>query len=251
MRSLRNIRLIVAFQGTAYHGWQIQKDLLTVQGVLQQAIESVTGEAVSLIGSGRTDAGTHARALAANFKSSTRIPPANLVKALNSRLPRDIRVLSARRQALDFHARRSARSKVYRYQIYRGAVLPPHLAVEYYHFPFDLSLPAMRQAATHFVGTHDFASFAATPRGGPQGEENTIRTVISCGFASRGRRLLFTVEGDGFLHHMVRNMVGTLLEVGQGRIAIQDFVRLFQLRDRSRSGFTAPAHGLVLLRVRY
>jgi tRNA pseudouridine38-40 synthase len=246
VKAERNIRLNLAYDGTAYHGWQIQEGPPTIQGILRSAIQKITGEQVNLVGSSRTDAGTHARRLVANFFTCSRIPPAQLVRALNSSLPRDVRVLSARRVHAGFHARHSALSKVYRYQIYRGPVLPPHLAREHCHYPYPIDVPRMQEAAKRFVGEHDFASFAAgTP------EKNTIRRVFRCELKSAGRRLTFTVEGNGFLHHMVRNMVGTLLEVGRGRMSLREFQALFRNRDRTLAGFTAPAQGLILLKVRY
>jgi tRNA pseudouridine38-40 synthase len=246
VKAEHNIRLNLAYDGTAYHGWQVQKGPPTIQGILRSAIEKITGEQANLTGSGRTDAGTHARGLVANFFTCSRIPPAQLVRALNSSLPRDIRVLSARRVHAGFNARRSALSKVYRYQIYRGPVLPPHLAREHYHYPYPIDVAIMREAARRFVGEHDFASFAA---GKPEG--NTVRRIFRCDLKSTGRRLIITVEGNGFLHHMVRNMVGTLLEVARGRMSLREFLALFRKRDRTLAGFTAPAHGLILLKVCY
>jgi tRNA pseudouridine38-40 synthase len=243
----RNVRLTVAFEGTLYHGWQVQPDLPTIQGVLSEAIGRVTGEQVILNGSGRTDAGTHARGLVANFRTKSRIPPAQLARALNSMLPRDVRVLSARQMPPGFHARRDAFSKVYRYQIFLGPIMLPHLAREYFHFPFRVDLEKMEDAARQFLGEHDFASFAKA--GSPV--SSTVRRIFRCELKKRGHRLLLTVEGNGFLHHMVRNMAGTLLEVGRGSINLSDFELLFQIRDRTLAGFTAPAHGLVLLKVQY
>jgi tRNA pseudouridine38-40 synthase len=151
-----------------------------------------------------------------------------------------------------FHARRSATSKEYRYQIFRGEVLPPHLAREHYHYPYPLDLEKMHDAAARFLGEHDFASFAARSGGAKrESRRGTVRTVFKAEVAEFGSRLYFSVEGDGFLHHMVRNMVGTLLELGRGRLSLEDFERLFQCRDRTQAGFTAPARGLVLVRVRY
>jgi tRNA pseudouridine38-40 synthase len=247
MISRRNIKLVLGFDGTAYHGWQIQADQKTIQGELQKAVHQITGEPTIPAGSGRTDAGTHARSFVANFNTSVRIPAPSLARALNSVLPPDIRILTAREVAADFHARRSARSKVYRYQIYRGAILPPHLAREHFHFPYPIDVAMMRQGADLLVGTHDFTSFAA------KGSEraNAVRHVYSCMLKRSGHRLTITVEGNGFLHHMVRNMAGTLLELGRGRMTPVEFGTLFELRDRTRAGFTAPAHGLILLRVRY
>jgi tRNA pseudouridine38-40 synthase len=269
IKSVRNIRLKVAFDGSAYSGWQIQKNRPTVQGTLRDAIHRVTGERVVLIGSGRTDAGTHARALVANFISNTRIPASNLVRALNSLLPHDIRILSARNVPPEFHARRDARSKTYRYQIYRGPVMPPHLAREHFHFPYTIDVGIMIRAAEQFVGRHDFASFAAGSNRKPKLSQSvksmrqqavgstkartadTHRHVFRCEITRTGHRLLVTVEGSGFLHHMVRNMVGTLLEVGRGCMTMKEFNRLFEQGDRTMAGFTAPARGLILMKVRY
>jgi tRNA pseudouridine38-40 synthase len=263
--------LRIAFDGGGFHGWQIQADRPTVQGTIRDAIGKITGEQIKLIGSGRTDAGTHARGLVANFVTTSSMPARAWVPALNRQLPATIRVLSASRVPIAFHARLAARSKIYRYQIYRGRIQLPHLAREYFHFPFALDLPLMELAARSFMGDHDFASFAA--RSGHKGDSfgldddsvssepakssmaqdgrSTVRRIFRCGFARRGRYLIFTVEGSGFLHHMVRNMVGTLLELGRGRITFEQFQALFEKRDRTLAGFTAPAHGLVLIRVRY
>jgi tRNA pseudouridine38-40 synthase len=242
----RNIRLVLAFDGAAYCGWQIQKNQPTLQGLVSEAINRITGEQVKVTGSGRTDAGTHARGLVANFHTDSQIDSARLVPALNSMLPRDIRVLSARRVSADFHARRSARSKTYRYQIYLGPVLKPHLRREFFHFPYPVDISKMERAARRFPGEHDFASFAKSPS-----PPNTIRRIFRCGLKKEGWRLCLTVEGNGFLHHMVRNMAGTLLEVGRGSIPLAEFQDLFTRRDRKLAGFTAPAHGLILLKVKY
>lgn len=251
MKPVRNIRLDLAFDGTAYHGWQTQKELPTVQGTLRAAIRKVTGEQVDLIGSGRTDAGTHARAYVANFRTASAIPPSGLMRALNGIMPPDIRVMSAREVPLAFHARRDARSKVYRYQVYLGPVLPPHLAREWFHYPRPLDLEKMQRAAELFQGTHDFASFAAADAAAKGSSGGTVRTIFRCRLAAKGRRVTLTVEGNGFLHHMVRNMVGTLIEVGCGRMGLREFRALFSRRDRRLAGFTAPACGLALVKVRY
>jgi tRNA pseudouridine38-40 synthase len=242
----RNIRLVLAFEGAAYCGWQIQKNQPTIQGLVSEAVSRITGERIQLTGSGRTDAGTHARGLVANFFTHSRIDPARLVPALNSMLPGDIRILSARRAPANFHARRDAVAKVYRYQIYFGRVLRPHLMREYFHFPYPIDIPEMQRAASLFPGQRDFASFAKGPL-----KPNTIRRIYRCDLTRKGRRLLLTVEGDGFLHNMVRNMAGTLLEIGRGSITLAEFCELFAKRDRRLAGFTAPAHGLILLKVKY
>ncbi|NLT66627.1 MAG: tRNA pseudouridine(38-40) synthase TruA [Acidobacteria bacterium] len=243
----QNIRLTVAFEGTAYHGWQIQSDSATLQGVLSEAIRKITGEQVKLTGSGRTDAGTHARGLVANFSTGSAMAPARLARGLNAVLPHDIRVLSAKRTHPGFHARKDASSKIYRYQIYLGPVLPPHLRREYLHYPYRVDVSRMQAAARLFSGEHDFASFAKTNAD----RTNTVRRIFRCDLKKKGHILHLTVEGNGFLHHMVRNMAGTLLEVGKGSMSLEAFKNLFKQKDRRLAGFTAPAHGLVLLKVRY
>jgi len=242
----RNIKLTLAFEGTAYRGWQIQNNQPTLQGLVSDAIARITGEHANLVGSGRTDAGTHARGLVANFHTASKIAPAQLVRALNAVLPRDVRILSARQVSSSFHARRDARSKVYRYQMYLGPILPPHLLREFFHYPYPIDIAKMRQAASHFPGEHDFAGFAKA-----NAASNTIRRIFRCELRKKGRRLSLTVEGNGFLHHMVRNMAGTLLEVGRGSISLDEFRDLFVRRDRRLAGFTAPAHGLILSKVNY
>jgi tRNA pseudouridine38-40 synthase len=242
----QNIRLTLAFDGTAYHGWQIQQNVPTIQGCLSEAIFKITQEQVTLNGSGRTDAGTHARGLVANFVTGSKITPARLVRGLNGLLPYDIRILSARRAAIGFHARKSASSKIYRYQIYLGPVLPPHLIREYFHFPCPVDIFKMEQAALQFLGEHDFSSFAKA-----NSYTNAVRRIFRSELKKKGRRLILTVEGNGFLHHMVRNMAGTLLEVGRNAISMEEFQALFLKKDRTLAGFTAPAHGLVLLKVKY
>ncbi len=262
LKAPRNIKLRIAFSGFKYHGWQIQPGRPTVQGILTSAIEKITGESVKLIGSGRTDSGTHARELVCNFTTFARLPDSAWIPALNRVLPNDIRILAAHRAPQDFHARHSAKSKVYRYQIYCGQVLPPHLAPEHFHYPGAINLKIMEEAALLFIGEHDFASFAArsgkkkagdagVPGSGQDRDANTIRIIYRCELKKKGQRLLFTVEGSGFLHHMVRNMVGTLLELGRNRISLEQFRGLLETRDRTQAGFTVPAHGLILLRVRY
>jgi tRNA pseudouridine38-40 synthase len=242
----RNIRLTLAFDGTAYHGWQIQGNLPTVQGCLSDAVFRITQERTAITGSGRTDAGTHARGLVANFITHSQIKPAQMIRALNGLLPYDIRVLSASRTNLSFHARKSALSKIYRYQMFLGPVMPPHLRREYFHFPYPVDFPKMEQAASQLIGEHDFFSFAKT-----NSCTDAVRRIFRCELRRTGRRVRLTIEGNGFLHHMVRNIAGTLLEVGRSAISMEEYKDLFIKRDRSLAGFTAPAHGLILIKVKY
>ena len=245
----RNIRLTIAFDGTAYCGWQVQTSTQrpSIQGTVSAAIAGITGETVSLTGSGRTDAGTHARGLVANFFTGSKIPADRLPFALNGMLPRDIRIMAARDVPAGFHARKSALSKIYRYQIYSGSIIPPHLLREYFHFPYPFDFSRMEEAARLFPGEHDFAGYAK------KGSDvsSTIRRIFRCEIKRRGAYIYLTVEGNGFLRHMVRNMAGTLLEVGQGRVSLSDLAALFEKRDRGHAGLTAPARGLILMKVRY
>ena len=243
----RNIVLKIAFDGTAYCGWQMQSNAPSIQGIVSAAIFRVTGETVSLTGSGRTDAGTHARGLIANFFTYSRIPADRFPPSLNNMLPRDIRILGARDAPAGFNARKNARSKVYRYQIYAGAILPPHLMREYFHFPYPLDFDRMAKAARLFPGEHDFAGYAKTG----SDISNTVRRIFRCDLRRQGALIHLTVEGNGFLRHMVRGMAGTLLEVGRGRISLSEFADIFEKRDRMLAGFTAPARGLILVKVRY
>lgn len=253
----RNIRLDIAFDGTSYDGWQVQKDRPTIQGVLGDAILRVTGEHVKLHGSGRTDAGVHARRMVANFHTKARVPAAAFAPALNRLLPPEIRVLASREAGGDFHARLSARSKIYRYRVYRGSVMPPHMARECFHYPYRVDVALMKQACQLLTGEHDFGSFAKNSgltRAGSAGQaadRSTVRRILRFRLRQNGRELVFTVEGTGFLHHMVRNLVGTLLELGRGQVSLAQLERLLQVRDRTQAGFTAPACGLTLLRVSY
>jgi len=243
----RNIRLVIAFDGTAYSGWQTQSNAPSIQSVVTAALARVTCETVSLISSGRTDAGTHARGLVANFFTGSKIPADRLPFAVNNMLPRDIRLLAADDVPADFHARKKAQSKIYRYQIYQGIILPPHLLREYFHFPYPLDFDRMAEAARFFTGKHDFASYTKTSTR----LVNTVRQIFRCDLRRQGARIYLTVEGNGFLRYMVRNMAGTLLEIGRGRISLPDFAAFFEKRDRTLAGFKAPAHGLVLVKVRY
>jgi len=248
---MRNLKLTVAYDGTDFAGWQIQPEAATVQGTLSSAIGRITGEKVLPQGSGRTDAGVHALAQVATFQTDSVIPTGNFVVALNDILPASIRVLSAEEVAADFHPRKSAQAKTYRYRIYREAICSPFLSRYVWHYPYPLDEPAMREAAPLLEGEHDFTSFAAVdPERGREGVSNVRRI-----FASQWRResceLIYEVRGNGFLHHMVRNLVGTFLLVGKGTLKPADVTRILGARDRSAAGATAPASGLHLVDVEY
>jgi tRNA pseudouridine38-40 synthase len=266
---VRNLKLILSYDGAEFAGWQVQPGRATIQGTLATAIGRLTGEKVLPQGSGRTDAGVHALAQVATFATASPIPIDNWVKALNDILPTSIRVLEVSVAAADFHARKSARAKTYRYRMYRGAVCPPFLARYVWHYPFPLQEDGMAKAAGLVVGEHDFTSFAAVDperveriqnddhqeHGGANGkissEAMNVRTVFSSLWSREGDELIYTIRGNGFLHHMVRNLVGTLLLIGKGTLVPEDFRRILASRNRSAAGPTAPASGLYLANVEY
>jgi tRNA pseudouridine38-40 synthase len=261
-----NLKLTLAYDGSDFSGWQVQPATQTIQGVLASSIRRITGEKILPQGSGRTDAGVHALAQVATFATESPIPVGNWLTALNDILPASIRVLRAEEVPADFHARKSAKSKTYRYRIYRPAICPPFLAHYVWHYPYPLNEAAMQQAAGLITGEHDFTSFAAvdperekslnheghegTPREN-RGEDSNVRRVSASRWLRDGDEFVYTVRGSGFLHHMVRNLVGTFLLVGKGTLAIADMTEILEARNRSAAGATAPARGLCLLEVEY
>jgi tRNA pseudouridine38-40 synthase len=294
----RNLKLTLAYDGHDFAGWQVQPDRLSVQGTLVSAFEHLTGEKTLPQGSGRTDAGVHALAQVATVTTNSPIPVDNLIRALNDVLPRSIRILAAEEMPPDFHARRSAVAKTYRYHIYRGAICSPFQARYVYHHPYPLDESRMIQAAALVQGEHDFTSFAAvdpekrkqalaidkegamtksgidtnaaidtqpgavtnteveTDHSGleidqAEFEPNNVRTIFHSQWQRQGDELIYTVRGNGFLHHMVRNLVGTFLMVGKGSLTVADVRRILELRDRSAAAATAPASGLFLVSVEY
>jgi tRNA pseudouridine38-40 synthase len=264
---MRNLRLVLSYDGSEFSGWQVQPDAATVQGTLASAIGRITGEKVLPQGSGRTDAGVHALAQVATFVTESSVPIANFVKALNDILPAAIRVLEVTEAPADFHARHSAQAKTYRYRIFRDSICPPFLARYVWHFPYGLDEDAMARAAGLVVGDHDFTSFAAVdPERGRRGEEvsrensrenlpqkmpENVRRIFSSAWERQERELVYTVRGSGFLHHMVRNLVGTFILVGKGTLQVADVTRILEARNRSAAGATAPASGLFLVSVEY
>jgi tRNA pseudouridine38-40 synthase len=249
----RNLKLILSYDGAEFSGWQVQPDVTTVQGTIASAIGRITGEKVLPQGSGRTDAGVHALAQNMTFVTFSSVPTENFLKALNDILPAAVRVLEVREMPAEFHARHSARAKTYRYRIYRDAICPPFLARYVWHYPYPLDENAMVQVAGLVVGEHDFTSFAAVdPERGKQGEPiSNVRTIFSSVWERAGEELIYTVRGSGFLHHMVRNLVGTFILVGRGTLQTDDITRILNARDRAAAGATAPAAGLYLVSVEY
>ncbi len=269
----RTWKLILAYDGSDFQGWQIQPGQFTIQGELQAALGRVTGETPLPQGSGRTDAGVHALAQVASFALRAPIPPVNLLRALNRTLPPSIRVSEARVVESSFHARHSAIAKTYEYRIHPGSLCPPFLVRYVYSLPWTLKLDPLQTAAQIFEGEHDFTSFAATdpdraqrsvareeaPDGIVEKDEETDKGAIKRIFSSVWEQrqtdavdlLVYRVRGNGFLHHMVRNLVGTMLEAGRGHLPLEQIPRILAARDRSAAGPTAPARGLFLHSVEY
>lgn len=276
----RNWKAIVSYDGTDYNGWQVQPGLPTIQGELQAALGRVTGEAPLPQGSGRTDAGVHALAQVASFALRASIPAENLRRALNRTLPAAIRVLDTRVVPAEFHARHSTVAKTYEYRVFLekprsisaggkpDTLCPPFLARYVYAYPWPLDLAALREAAQLFVGTHDFLSFAATDpdeahreaaKRNPEWDATEPPTAIRTVFSSKweinhveeGSLAVYRVRGDGFLHHMVRNLVGTMLDVGRGYRRATEIPGMIAARARAAAGPTAPARGLFLHSVEY
>jgi len=251
----RNWKLVLAYDGCDFCGWQVQPDQPTIQGELSDAIERITGERIMPQGSGRTDAGVHALGQVASFQINAPIPPPNLMRALNRTLPEAIRVLEAQPVPPGFHARHSAVGKTYEYRIYRGEICPPTLARYVYALNWPLDLDPMRKAARHVLGEHDFTSFAASDPDSSTRETglepNCIRTVHESIWTSEADLWTYRVTGNGFLHHMVRNFVGTFLDVGRGSLPADAIPAILAARSRTVAGPTAPARGLFLVRVKY
>jgi tRNA pseudouridine38-40 synthase len=249
--SMRNLKLSLAYDGSEFCGWQVQPDSLSVQGVLASAIGRITGEKVLPQGSGRTDAGVHALAQVATFQTESVIPAPNLVTALNNILPASIRVLEASEALEDFHARKSAKAKTYRYRMYRDAICPPFFARYVWHYPYPLDFDAMAAAALLIAGEHDFTSFAAVDPERGAAEHSNVRVILSSRWRDDADEFIYEVRGNGFLHHMVRNLVGTFLLVGKGTLKPSDLTEILEAKNRSQAGATAPAHGLYLVSVEY
>jgi tRNA pseudouridine38-40 synthase len=255
-----NWKLTLAYEGTDFFGWQVQPDRATIQGELADAVERVTGERVLPQGSGRTDAGVHARGQVASFALNAPIPAENLRRALNRTLPESIRVLSAEPAPADFHARHSVKAKTYEYRIFCGEICPPWTARFAWAIQWTLDPMRLQAAAQVVAGSHDFTSFAATDpdlatreaaeNWQPQRQGN-LRTIFSSGWNEEDGLLVYRVRGDGFLHHMVRNLVGTFVDAGRGQIAPEEVAHILKARTRSAAGATAPARGLFLVSVEY
>ena len=250
---MRNLKLILSYDGSEFFGWQVQPDLPTIQAVLASAIGRITGEKVLPQGSGRTDAGVHALGQVVTFATESSVPTANFVKALNDLLPASVRVLDVEEAAADFHARHSARAKTYRYRIFRTAICPPFLARYVWHYPYPLAEETMVRAGPLVEGEHDFTSFAAVDpeRGREDAPLSNLRRIFSSNWERQGDEFIYIIRGSGFLQHMVRNLVGTFILVGKETLQVEDITRILDARNRSSAGATAPASGLFLVNVEY
>ncbi|HEY6264162.1 MAG TPA: tRNA pseudouridine(38-40) synthase TruA [Candidatus Acidoferrum sp.] len=251
---MRYFKLTIAYDGTDFHGWQMQTGKPTIQGEIVNVLRRLTQGNTALHGAGRTDAGVHALGQVGSFRTQSGLSAEEFQRALNALLPNSIRIVAAEEVGPEFNARWSARGKIYRYRLYRGRVVPPMIWRYVLHYPFPLDEGAMRDAAARFVGTHDFASFAAsTGSEDDDKERSTEREIYSTELVRSpdNEELVFTVCGRSFLRYMVRKMVGTLLDVGRGRLKPEDIERLYELRDRSKSGPTVPPQGLVMVEVQH
>ncbi|HKF52450.1 MAG TPA: tRNA pseudouridine(38-40) synthase TruA [Candidatus Acidoferrales bacterium] len=251
---MRNIKLTLAYDGAKFHGWQIQPGVATIQGSLTDAVRKITQEPVSIYGASRTDAGVHALGQVASFKTRSMLAAEELQRAMNALLPAEIRVVAAEEMGSDFHARWQAQEKTYQYRMFRGEVMSPFEYQRVLHYPYPLDEEAMCVAAKCFEGEHDFSSFTAS-----SGSEETdkdrspVRVIFRSELERHAERqeISYVVTGKSFLRYMVRKIVGTLLEVGRGKLRAEDIAGVFEARDRSRSGPTAPPEGLYLVGLKY
>ena len=248
---MRRIKITVAYDGSDFHGWQAQPGLPTIQGALEKIVGDIEGQPVHVAGSGRTDAGVHALAQVAGFSLRNPIPEYNLRKAINRLLPPSVRVLSVEETHPDFHPRYDAVAKTYEYRIFRGEILPPFEWRYAHHFPYPLDERAFVDLAPLLEGEHDFAAFAASDDSDSEGKSK-VRTIFSSKARRTGERLIYEVRGSGFLKHMVRNIVGALLEAGKGNLRAEDMRALVDGKVGQRvPAATAPSKGLFLMGVEY
>ncbi|MDD5270650.1 MAG: tRNA pseudouridine(38-40) synthase TruA [Candidatus Omnitrophica bacterium] len=244
---MRNILLKIEYEGTGYSGWQSQKNARSIQDTIEAALKRITGRKARLISCGRTDAGVHAVAHFANFKTTSCIPLHKLQRALNGVLPKDIVIKNVKEAAPGFHARFDAKSKTYRYTIITGSspsAIERNLAS---YIPYELNLPLMKKEAKALVGKHDFKSFQASDKV----ERSSVRTIKKLCLKRRADKIIMEVEADGFLYNMVRNIAGTLIDIGRGRIPAGSMRGILRARDRKAAGETAPSKGLCLIEVKY
>ncbi len=244
---MRNLKLTLAYDGTRFHGWQFQPNLLTIQGDLERAAGKLFNHPVHVVGSGRTDAGVHAHGQVANVHTERSMDTDAALRGINALLPPDIRVLSVEEVGMEFHARHSATSKTYEFHIWRPHTVSPFQVRYVYPFRYAVDEDALDAATAQFVGTHDFTSFCATA----SEVEDRVRTVFEAEWDRGETTWVFRIRGNGFLQYMVRTITGTLLEAGQGRLGPATIREIFQTRDRRLAGPSLPANGLHLIKVDY
>lgn len=251
---MKNFKLTIAYDGAGFHGWQFQPGVPTIQGAIDEAARKITQEKIVAHGASRTDAGVHALGQVAHFKTHSSLSALEMQRALNALLPPAIRIVAAEEVGHEFHARWLSQGKTYRFRLYRGKVLPPFEYRRVLHYPWPLDEEAMAAAARLFEGQHDFSSFAASSGSEDDDRDRNMQRVvysseiIRCG---TGEEIDYVIRGQSFLRYMVRKITGTLIEVGRGRLTPRDIPRLFELRDRSRSGPTVPPEGLYLVSLEY
>lgn len=250
---MRTVKLLIAFDGTDFCGWQKQKNGAAIQEAVERALSIICNAEIILHGAGRTDAGVHAAGMTAHFKTVSRITTTALQNGLNSLLPGAIRILQADDAADDFHARFSALAKTYRYTIYTGPVMDPLRRLYVHHLPARLCHETMRSCLLELIGTHDFSSFETSgSRDKSRDGRGAVRTMYRAELVAQKKGYLqFVYTGDGFLRHMVRNITGTICEAGRGKRSVEEFVAILDSRDRNRAGATAPSCGLSLDKVHY
>lgn len=243
----KRIKLTIAYDGTNYCGWQVQPNGITVEEVVNKALGKLTGEEIAVIGASRTDSGVHALGNVAVFDSATSIPPERIAMALNQRLPDDIVVVQSEEVAPDFHPRYCDCEKTYEYHIINTRTPIPTKRLTNYFVSYDLDVSKMQQAADYLVGEHDFVSFCNVRTQ----VEDTVRTVTELEVLRQGEEITIRISGNGFLYNMVRIIVGTLIRVGRGFYTPENVKEILEAKDRKAAGVTAPAHGLMLVEIRY
>ncbi|MCM1578347.1 MAG: tRNA pseudouridine(38-40) synthase TruA [Ruminococcus sp.] len=244
---MRNIKAVLSYRGTNYHGFQRQNNAVSVQGVIEDRLSRVCNEEIKVNGCSRTDSGVHAAEYVISFNTSSNVPCENMVRGMNSLLPCDISIKSCEEAAADFHARYSCKGKEYVYRILNRPNPSPFMSDLCFHYPYNTDIDLMNRAAAYFKGKHDFSAFC----GALGKKENSLRTVYESNVERRGDIITFTVSGDGFLYNMVRIMAGTLIYVNEGKISPEDVPDIIERRDRERAGVTAKACGLYLNKVFY
>ena len=244
---MKRVKMVVAYDGTNYSGWQLQKNAVTIEQKLNEALYDLLGEDIQVVGASRTDAGVHSLGNVCVFDTNTRMPAEKICYALNTRLPEDVVVQSSCEVAEDFHPRAGKSSKTYEYRILNRAFRDPTRRLDTYYYRYPLDVAAMQKAASYLVGEHDFKSFCSVHAQ----VETTVRTIYACTVSQREDEIYIRVTGNGFLYNMVRIIAGTLIEVGAGKREPEEIIEMLEATDRQSAGPTAPAHGLTMLGIAY